>query len=134
MRILHLIVIGTLLFGAAYVYRIKMESTFRTERVMKLRADIRGEREAIAALRAEWSRLDNPARLQGLAQRHTALRRIEAGQFDALGNLPMKPPSIVPPGVADPIGAMIETQTGSEATEATGSIPSDPSSDEEGSP
>ncbi len=39
---------------------------------MQLRADLRNEREAIAALRAEWSRLDNPARLQALAQRHTS--------------------------------------------------------------
>lgn len=122
MRFLHLIVIGTLLFGAAYVYRIKMESTVRTERVMKLRADIRTEREAIAAMRAEWSRLDNPARLQGLAQRHTSLRRVEAVQFDALANLPAKPPSLVPPGTADPIGAMIETHIDSDAPEATGSI------------
>jgi hypothetical protein len=125
MRFLHLIVIGTLLFGAAYVYRIKMESTVRTERVMKLRADIRGEREAIAALRAEWSRLDNPARLQGLAQRHTSLRRIDATQFDALNNLPAKPPSLVPPGTADPIGAMIETQVEGVGPESTGSVPSD---------
>ncbi len=52
MRLLHLMVIGTLLFAAAYVYRIKMESTVRTERVMQLRADLRKEREEIAALRA----------------------------------------------------------------------------------
>jgi hypothetical protein len=126
MRFLHLIVIGTLLFGAAYVYRIKMESTFRTEQVMKLRADIRTEREQIAALRAEWSRLDNPARLQDLAQRHTQLRRIDAMQFDALANLPAKPPSLVPPGAADPIGALLDAAIESEASEATGSIPSDP--------
>jgi hypothetical protein len=125
MRFLHLIVIGTLLFGAAYVYRIKMESTFRTEHVMKLRADIRAEREQIAALRAEWSRLDNPARLQGLAQRHTPLRRIDALQFDTLANLPTKPPSLVPPGTADPIGALLDAAIESEASEATGSIPSD---------
>ncbi len=31
MRILHLLVIGVLVFAAAYVYRIKMESTVRTE-------------------------------------------------------------------------------------------------------
>lgn len=121
MRILHLIVIGTLMFAAAYVYRIKMESTVRTERVMKLRADIRAEREATAALRAEWSRLDNPARLQGLAQRHTTLRKIDATQFDALANLPDKPPSFALPGVADPIGAMIE----SADPDLTGSVSPD---------
>lgn len=121
MRILHLVVIGALMFAAAYVYRIKMDSTVRTERVMKLRADARAEREAIAALRAEWARLDNPARLQGLAQRHTTLRRLDATQFDALNNLPDKPPSFMLPGVADPIGAMIE---GTDP-DLTSSIPSD---------
>ncbi len=30
MRIIHLLVIGVLVFAAAYVYRIKMESTSRT--------------------------------------------------------------------------------------------------------
>lgn len=121
MRILHLVVIGMLMFAAAYVYRIKMDSTVRTERVMKLRADARAEREAIAALRAEWARLDNPARLQGLAQRHTTLRRLDATQYDALNNLPDKPPSFALPGVADPIGAMIE---GTDP-DLTSSIPSD---------
>ena len=36
MRIIHLLVIGMLVFAAAYVYRIKMESTSRTERVLRL--------------------------------------------------------------------------------------------------
>ena len=31
MRIIHLLVIGALVFAAAYVYRIKMDSTDRTE-------------------------------------------------------------------------------------------------------
>ena len=34
MRIVHLFAICALVFAAAYVYRIKMESTERTERVM----------------------------------------------------------------------------------------------------
>ena len=38
MRILHLLVIGALVFAAAYVYRIKMDSTVRTERVLRLHA------------------------------------------------------------------------------------------------
>jgi hypothetical protein len=120
MRLLHLMVIGTLLFAAAYVYRIKMESTVRTERVMQLRNDLRHEREAVAALRAEWSRLDNPARLQALAQRHTSLRRLEATQFDQLANLPAKPPP-PKPEVADPIGAMIDESD----PDLTSSIPSE---------
>jgi hypothetical protein len=108
MRIVHLFVICALVFAAAYVYRIKMESTVRTERVMKLRADVRTERDVIARLHADWAKLESPGRLQGLAERHTKLRFIEATQFDNLGNLPERPPRLVNPNDPDPIGTMIE--------------------------
>src|SRR5207253_5784402 len=80
MRIIHFLVIGMLVFAAAYVYRIKMESTSRTERVLRLNAEIREQRDAIATLRAEWARLDAPLRLQGLAERHLGLKPINATQ------------------------------------------------------
>ena len=108
MRIIHLLVIGALVFAAAYVYRIKMESTSRTERVLRLHAEIREQRDAIAVLRAEWAKLDAPLRLQGLAERHLALRPLNATQFDSFKNLPERPPSFVKRGDPDPIGAMID--------------------------
>jgi hypothetical protein len=107
MRILHLLVIGILVFAAAYVYRIKMESTVRTERVLRLHADIREQRDAIAALRAEWTRFDAPLRLQGLVERHLPLKPINATQYDSLKNLPERPARLVQPGDPDPIGSMI---------------------------
>jgi hypothetical protein len=120
MRILHLLVIGVLVFAAAYVYRIKMESTVRTERVLRLHADIREQRDAIAALRAEWSKLDAPRRLQGLAERHLDLKPITAQQYDSLKNLPDRPPNFAQPGAPDPIGAMIDTI---DPDIVTGSLP-----------
>src|SRR4029079_19659357 len=98
MRIIHLFVIGMLVFAAAYVYRIKMESTSRTERVLRLHAEIREQRDAIAGLRAEmrekrdaiallraeWARLDAPLRLQVLAERHLPLKSLGATQYDSL--------------------------------------------------
>jgi hypothetical protein len=119
-RIIHFLVIGMLVFAAAYVYRIKMESTARTERVLRLHAEVREQRDAIAALRAEWARLDAPLRLQGLAERHLTLKPITANQHDALKNLPERPPSFFRKGDPDPIGAMlqaIETET------VTGTVP-----------
>ena len=107
MRILHLLVIGILVFAAAYVYRIKMESTVRTERVLRLHADIREQRDAIAALRAEWTRLDAPLRLQGLVERHLPLKPVTATQYDSLKNLPERPARLVKPGDPDPIGSRI---------------------------
>jgi len=124
MRIIHLLVIGVLVFAAAYVYRIKMESTERTERVLRLRAEIREERDAIAVLRADWARLDSPIRLQGLAERHLALKPLNANQYDSLKNLPDRPPNFARPGESDPIGAMLETiEAAADAPTATGSIP-----------
>jgi hypothetical protein len=124
MRIIHLLVIGALIFAAAYVYRIKMESTARVERVLKLRAEIREQRDAIAVLRAEWARLDAPLRLQGLSDRHLPLKPLNANQYDQLKNLPERPPSFVQPGARDPIGAMINAiDTVAEAPSTTGSVP-----------
>ena len=120
MRIIHLLVIGVLVFAAAYVYRIKMESTSRTERVLRLHAEIREQRDAIAVLRAEWAKLDAPLRLQGLAERHLALKPLNPTQYDSLKNLPERPPSLVRPGDPDPIGAMIQTI---DAVAVTGSVP-----------
>ena len=121
MRILHLCVLILLISAAAYVYEIKFESTLRAERVAKMRVDVQRERDAIAALRAEWAQLDNPDRIQNLAKRHLTLKPIEPTQFDTLDHLPEKPVEIVPPGTADPIGALIETMVDPEVV--TGAVP-----------
>ncbi len=123
MRILHLLVIGVLVFAAAYVYRIKMESTLRTERVLRLNAEIREQRDAIAGLRSEWAKLDAPQRLQGLSDRHLQLKPLNANQFDSLKNLPDRPPSFARPGDPDPIGAMLQSiEAAADAAAMTGSV------------
>jgi hypothetical protein len=107
-RLLNLVAVAALVLAAAYVYKVKFESTLQAEHVAKLRADIRRERDAIAALRAEWSQLDSPARIQGIVRRHLALKPIDASQIDTFDHLPERPPDIVPPDSSDPIAAMIE--------------------------
>jgi hypothetical protein len=121
MRLLHLLVICALVFAAGYVYHIKMVSTARTERVMQLRNNVREQREAIAALKADWAKLEAPGRLQGLAARHTTMKPIETTQFDDFKNLPERPPRIVAPNDPDPIASVIEKVDSGEIT--TGSIP-----------
>jgi cell division protein FtsL len=124
MRIIHVLVIAALVFAAAYVYRIKMDSTSRVERVLQLHAAIREQRDAIAVLHAEWARLDAPLRLQGLAERHLPLKPINANQYDSLKNLPERPQNLVRPGDPDPIGAMIQTiDASTDASSVTGSVP-----------
>jgi cell division protein FtsL len=108
MRILNILVIGVLVAAAAYVYKIKFESTRQAERLAKLRMEIRLEQDAIASLRAEWSKLDTPARIQDLAKRHlTTLKPIDPRQIDTLRGLPERI-DLVPPDAADPIGSLLE--------------------------
>ena len=80
MRVLNLCVIGALVLAAADVYTIKFESTRQAQRVAKLRAEIWRERDAVAALRAEWAKLDN---------------------------LPERPADLVPVEESDPIGTVL---------------------------
>ena len=122
MRVLNLCVIGALVLAAADVYTIKFESTRQAQRVAKLRAEIRRERDAVAALRAEWAKLDNPARIQGLARRHLRLTPLEAGQIDPLDNLPERPADLVPVDEADPIGTVIANPEVLDRS-TTGSVP-----------
>ena len=109
-RLLNICVIVALVCAAVYVYRIKFESTRKAEQVARLRLDIRHEHDGIAELRAQWSRLDNPVRIQELAQRHLTLRMIDSHQFDALDHLPERPPDLVPPDSPDPIGNLLENR------------------------
>jgi cell division protein FtsL len=106
-RLLNICVIVALVVAAVYVYRIKFESTRKAEQVARLRLDIRREHDAMAELRAQWSKLDAPGRIQELAQRHLTLRMIDSRQFDQLDHLPERPPD-PPPDAADPIGNLLD--------------------------
>src|SRR5437660_9296499 len=121
LRLLHGLVVAALVFAAADVYKIKFDSTVMAERLARLRVEIRRERDAIAALRAEWSQLDRPERIQALAQRHLTLRPVDVNQFDSLDRLPDRPIDIVPPATRDPIAAIIESYADNEIL--TGSLP-----------
>jgi hypothetical protein len=122
MRLVHLIVVAALVAAAVNVYTIKYESAVRAEQVAKLAAEIKRERETIAALRAEWAVLDNPARIQALVHRHLALKMLDPAQIERLDHLPERPPA--PPGPqSDAIAAIID---GWEGEPPTGASPAPP--------
>ena len=103
MRLLNFLVIAALVLAAAYVYRIKFETTLQAERLAKLRSEIRRERDAIAVLRAEWAKLDSPARIQSLARRHLPLQPIAPTQIDNLDQLPERPAQVAAPAGSEPM-------------------------------
>jgi len=121
LRLLNLVVICGLVLAAAYVYRIKYDSTVQAERLAKLRSEVRQERDRIAAMRAEWEQLDNPERIEALAKRFLQLQPIAPTQFDTLDRLPERPLQGVAES-ADPIGGMIDDLKQPNTVGPTGSI------------
>jgi hypothetical protein len=121
LRLLNFVVIGTLVLAAAYVYRIKFDSTVQAEHLAKLRSEQRHERDRIAALRAEWGQLDNPARIEALAKRFLQIKPIAPTQFDTLDRLPERPSDDSRAANDDPIAGLISTQEPLDSV--TGSIP-----------
>jgi hypothetical protein len=118
-RLLNLTVVAALVFAAVYVYRIKFEASLGAAQVAKLRDDIRREHDKIAALRAQWSELDNPNRIQHIVMRHLPLKPVDADQFDTFDRLPLRPPEPEAPD-RDPIATIIQN------LDTTGSIPARP--------
>ena len=103
-RILNVVVVGCLVIAAVIVYEVKYQSTYKAQAVARLNGEIRTEREKIATLNAEWSRLAAPARIQILAERYLGMKTLDVSRIDDFSTLPEKPG---PTG--DPLGDLIES-------------------------
>jgi len=71
------------------------------EKLAGLNRKIVSEQESIQVLKAEWSYLNDPTKLEEMARVHLALQPVEARQFLALDMIPMRPapvPDAVTPG------------------------------------
>jgi cell division protein FtsL len=81
MRSVNLFLIGCLITLSFVIYEVKYETREMEARVSELRSEIRKEREAIAVLRAEWSHLNRPERIERLARKHLDLEPVQARQM-----------------------------------------------------
>lgn len=62
------------LVGLAYViYQAKYEAHALDERIVVLNRELETERDALAVLRAEWSLLNRPERIERLAKKYLRL-------------------------------------------------------------
>jgi cell division protein FtsL len=67
--------------GALALYQLKHEVIALEKELARLNREIVREQEAIHVLRAEWSHVNRPERLQALAQRHLDLQPMTPRQF-----------------------------------------------------
>jgi len=77
------------LFAVA-LFLIKHEVQVREARLDALHRDILASQEAIQVLRAEWSYLNQPVRIESLIRRHMDLRPTDTTQLGGYDALPVR--------------------------------------------
>lgn len=103
LRYLNVLAIGALVGSAVYAYSIKYETILYSEQIVKIQHQINAEQDKISVLRAEWSYLMRPERLQMLADRHLDLQQLANNQIVlSAHDVPDQPPKV------DSIGRKLE--------------------------
>jgi len=93
-RTVNALLVALMVLSAAAVYDMKYEAELSAENVHKVERDIEREREALSLLKAEWSVLTQPGRLQDLAERHADILKLTpmtADHIVTLADIPAKP-------------------------------------------
>lgn len=96
-RTSDIVLIAVMVSAAAFTYNTKHEAEDWLAQVRRLERQIRFEEDTIDLLKADWSLLTQPARLQRLAeiyQGELGLQPVEAHQILGLDELPSKPVEI----------------------------------------
>jgi cell division protein FtsL len=92
MRVIGIGLLAAVVGVAAYVYDVKYATGRLNRQAADLTRQIERERDMIAALRAEWSALEQPARLQQLTERHLGhLRPFTVAQMALAHEIPDRP-------------------------------------------
>lgn len=91
LRFLNVVAIVALMGSAVYAYSIKYHTILRAEQIAKMKHEAKAERDAIAVLRAEWSFLTRPERVQQLADKYLDLQPLTVSQIVTAQSLPEKP-------------------------------------------
>jgi cell division protein FtsL len=102
-RLLNIFAIAVLVGSAVYAYTIKYETIYRAEHINKLKHEIQAERDGIGVLRAEWSHLARPERIQELATKYLDLQPLSLTQIVSANTIPDKAVRV------DTIGRKLET-------------------------
>ncbi len=87
---IRLFVVTTILFSliSAGLVAVKGRVQDMETRLVSLQKGIQTDRTAIRVLKAEWSHLNDPARLKHLSESHLSLVPVKPGQIAAAAALP----------------------------------------------
>lgn len=120
-RSIDIVMIVAVIASAAWTFKVKSDSEAALQRVSVLERQIELEREAIDLLKADWSLLTGPDRLQTLVERYREELKLEpatAAHIGKANEIPLREQ------LADPDGSAARQAAGeAEGSETkTGSI------------
>ncbi len=96
-RTSDIVLIAAMVAAAAFTYKTKHEAEDRQTELRKIEQQIRFEEESMVLLKADWSLMTQPSRLQKLSETYQAelgLQPLEATQIVGVDELPSKPLTI----------------------------------------
>lgn len=112
-RFINAALILLMLVGAGITYEMKHRAETAAQNVARLNAEIARQRQAISVLKAEWSLLSQPGRLQAVIaayKDHFKLEPFSAAQVATLDEVPVRQPpatsAIEPRAVAEASGGI----------------------------
>ncbi|WP_404379363.1 hypothetical protein [Caenispirillum salinarum] len=99
---------GTLALGVGTgLFVLKVEVQALEDKLTRLNAQIRSDRAAVHVLEAEWSYLNDPARLRDQAERLLGMGPFAPSQVNSIAQLPLRPapppPEAAPEPETDPV-------------------------------
>jgi hypothetical protein len=86
--------IAVMVSAAAFTYKTKQEAGRELSALRQIESQIRFEQDSIDLLKADWSLLTQPARLQRLTEVYDAelqLKPVEPTQYATVAELPARP-------------------------------------------
>lgn len=94
-RTTDVVLIAAMVAAAGFTYKTKHDAEQRLNHIGKLERQIRYEEDSIDLLKADWSLLTHPVRLQKLAESYQdqlKLESVQPRQIAGLEAIPLKPP------------------------------------------
>ncbi len=99
LKALNILLVGATIAGAAWTFKVKYDAEVLEAEIARVERQAQLERETIALLEADWSLLNQPGRLQTLAQAFQAdlaLEPIKPAQIVDAADVPARPVIVGP--------------------------------------
>ena len=99
MRWLQIVSVVAAAGAAVFVFHVKYRAEAVAEQAADLQRKLDQEHETLSLLKAEWSLLIQPQRIQEVVERHAELlelQPLDPAQITRLENLPMRPTGPAP--------------------------------------